>query len=203
MAEVTSGLRSVLSFPVVYDLVQRLFGSRSNRRAFVARFIRPRPGDAVLDVGCGSAELLEFMPGVRYVGYDPNPRYIAYAQRKFGSGGRFIDGYFLADDAKRHQPFDIGILTGVLHHLDDGEAANLLAALRASIRTGGRLVTVDNVFIDGQNPVARKLIEWDRGKNVRQSAGYHALLQRHFSDVAETIVHKRFPPYTWYIAECS
>src|SRR5215471_15468764 len=76
MAEITSGLRSILSLPLVYEAVQRVFGARSGRPTIVDRFIRPKPGDRILDVGCGPAKLLAAMPGVHYVGYDPNPRYI-------------------------------------------------------------------------------------------------------------------------------
>jgi SAM-dependent methyltransferase len=203
MTEITFGLRSILSLPLVYNSVQRIFGAASGQRKLVDRFIRPEPGDRVLDIGCGPAKILAAMPGVRYVGYDPNPRYIDHARRSFGTRGLFVASRFTAAQAAKYEPFDVGLLIAVLHHLDDPEAADLLALLRAAIRPGGRLVTVDNVFIKNQNPFARKLIEWDRGKNVRCASGYRALVSQHFSSIKETIIHKKVPPYTIFVMECS
>src|SRR5580704_13989567 len=175
MAEITTGLRSILSLPVIYELVQSVFGGRSERRMMVDRFIRPKPGDHIVDIGCGPAEILALMPDVHYVGYDPSARYIEHAQKKFGSRGHFFVGQFGTDDIAKHEPFDIGILIGVLHHLDDIEAANLLALLRSALKPGARLVTEDPVLVENQSAIARRLIKWDRGRNVRTANEYCGL----------------------------
>ncbi len=203
MSEVTSGLRSILSVPLIYEFLQRIFGGTSGRRATVERFIRPKAGDRILDIGCGPAEILSLMPNVQYVGYDPNANYVEHARKRFGPRGRFFAGRFQAADAAKHEPFDIAMLLAVLHHLDDDAATKLIALLRAIIKPGGRLVTLDNVFIENQNPIARKLIEWDRGKNVRTADAYRALASPFFRTIKETIIHKKFPPYTLFIMECS
>jgi len=191
MAERTAGLYSFLSMPKIYNAVQRIFSGRSGRRDIVGRFIRPRPGDRILDICSGTSEILAFMPDVDYVGYEPNPKYVEYARERFADRGKFFAGYFNEQELARHAPFDIGVLTGVLHHLNSVEAARLLGLLRAAIKPGGRLMTLDNVFIENQNPIARKLIEWDRGKNVRTVEGYRALAAVHFRTVNGTIVHKK------------
>ena len=203
MTERTSGLYAVLSLPKVYNALQRMFGGNSGRRAIVERFIRPKAGDRVLDIGSGTSAILEYMPDVQYVGYEPNPKYVESARSHFGIRGEFFAGYFENDKLARHELFDIGILSGVLHHLNDGQAESLLGLLRSAIKPGGRLITLDNVFIDNQNPIARKLIEWDRGKNVRRVEGYRALAAAHFDAVEGTLVHLKMPPYTLYIMECS
>lgn len=203
MTERTSGLYAMLSLPKVYNALGRLFSSSSGRRTTVERFIRPKPGDRILDIGSGTSEILTFMPDVQYVGYEPNPQYVEYARQRFGNRGEFFAGYFDKEKLARHEPFDIGVLTGVLHHLNDNEAVGLLGLLRAAIKPGGRLMTLDNVFIENQNPIARKLIEWDRGKNVRRVEGYRALAAAHFETIHGTIVHRKMPPYTLYIMECS
>jgi SAM-dependent methyltransferase len=201
MAEITSGLRSILSAPLVYELVQRIFGAHAERVALVEDLIRPRPKDRILDIGCGPADILALMPDVHYVGYDPNPRYTESARARFGDRAHFFAGRFQADDVARHEPFDVGLLLGVLHHLDDGEAGSLLGLMRAAIRPGGRLITLDNVFVEDQNFIARKLIEWDRGKNVRTPAGYRSLTTPYFDMIAEEVIHKKMPPYTLFVME--
>jgi SAM-dependent methyltransferase len=203
MAEITSGLRSILSLPIIYELVQSIFGGRSERRVIVDRFIRPKSGDHILDIGCGPAEILALMPDVQYVGYDPSARYIEYARKKFGSRGQFFVGRVGTDDIAKHEPFDIGILIGVLHHLDDIEATNLLALLRSALKPGARLVTEDPVLIENQNAIARKLIKWDRGRNVRTAREYGGLAAAHFGTIRETVIHMKMPPYTLLVMECS
>jgi SAM-dependent methyltransferase len=203
MAEITTGLRSILSLPVIYELVQSIFGGRSERRVIVDRFIRPKPGDHILDIGCGPAEILALMPDTHYVGYDPSTQYIRYARKKFGNRGQFFVGRFGTDDLTKHEHFDIGILIGVLHHLDDIEANNLLALLRSALRPGARLVTEDPVIIENQNAIARTLIKWDRGRNVRTAREYGGLAATHFGTIRETIIHMKMPPYTLLVMECS
>jgi SAM-dependent methyltransferase len=203
MAEITTGLRSILSLPVIYELVQSVFGGRSERRRMVDRFIRPKPGDHIIDIGCGPAEILALMPDVHYVGYDPSARYIAHAQNKFGSGGQFFAGRFGADDIAKHEPFDIGILIGVLHHLDDIEATNLLTVLRLALKPGARLLIEDPVLVENQNAIARQLIKWDRGRNVRTANEYCGLVAAHFGTIRETVIHMKIPPYTLLVMECS
>ena len=161
-------------------------------------------GDRVLDIGCGPAQILNFMRRVEYIGYDPNARYINDARKNYDPEfAQFFIGHFEKSDLALHQPFDIGLLLGVLHHLDDEEASSIIALMRLAIKPGGRLVTLDNVFIDHQNPIARKLIEWDRGKNVRTPGEYRAMADKHFGLISETVIHKSFPPYTLYVMECS
>lgn len=204
MAEITSGLRSILSHPTAYRLVQRIFGGYATRREFVARFVRQKAGDRIIEIGCGPAQILSCLNDVKYVGYDPNERYIRDARRNYDPElATLFVGYFGKKDVVLHQPFDIGLLLGVLHHLDDEEACDLIGLMRSAIKPGGRLVTLDNVLIDRQNPFARKLIEWDRGTHVRTASGYRALIGRHFDSVSDAEIHKSFPPYTLYVMECS
>jgi hypothetical protein len=57
MAQVTSGIRSLLSSPIVYTAFQNLMGARQGWVDFVQEFIRVKAGEALLDVGCGPADI--------------------------------------------------------------------------------------------------------------------------------------------------
>jgi SAM-dependent methyltransferase len=191
---------SLLANPSIYAAVQSVIGGERTRRFFVENFVRARQGDHVLDVGCGPGSLLPLLPDIKYTGYDPSRSYIDRARKAFGARGRFFVGTFGEKDVVP-QAYDIGILSGVLHHLDDDTARALLAAMRAAIKPGGRLVTVDPVFTDDQNFFARKLIERDRGKYVRFSDGYQALTKPFFGSIREAIIHGKLPPYTWRMSD--
>ena len=203
MAEDNSGWRRVLQNPSTYEALQALMGSSQTRRQFIERYIRPVRNDRILDIGCGPAELLRYMTDVHYVGFDPNPIYIARAKTVFGSRGTFYAKAFTEEDVDSFRPFDIAILSAVLHHLDDEEARSLFMLLRRAVRPGGRVVTIDNVFIDNQNKIAKFIISRDRGRNVRTAEGYQSLAEGVFDILDTQILHKNFPPYTYFIMTAS
>jgi SAM-dependent methyltransferase len=203
MAQITSGIRVILSHPHVYDALQNLMGARRFRQEFVGEFIRPSAGQRILDIGCGTAELLAFLPdGVGYVGYDPSGEYIAHARKRYGGRGEFNRGLFDPEEAKRHPPFDIVLASGVLHHMDDAQVKEMIALARDSLVHEGRLVTIDPVFSSPQNSVARLLISMDRGQNVRTAKEYADLASLVFLHVNGTVRHRTWVPYTHWIMEC-
>jgi SAM-dependent methyltransferase len=203
MAQITSGIRAVLSHPRVYDALQSLMGARRFRQEFVGEFIRPTLGWKILDIGCGTAELLTFLPeGVEYVGYDPSEEYIAHARNRYGGRGEFHCGFFSIEKAERHPLFDVVLASGVLHHMDDTQLKEMMTLARDSLDQGGRLVTIDPVFCSPQNPVARLLISMDRGQNVRTAKEYTELASFVFPYVNGVVRHRAWIPYTHWIMEC-
>src|SRR5438045_2079745 len=82
--QVDTGLRSVLSHPVIYKTFQRIIGIDRAFKILVNEIIKPLSGNSMLDIGCGEAHILDFLPKeVTYVGYDLNPAYIEYARKNY------------------------------------------------------------------------------------------------------------------------
>jgi SAM-dependent methyltransferase len=193
------GLYAALRHPTLYEAVQRLMGPLDRRRRnFAQRFVRAQPGDRVLDIGCGPANLLAYLPDVEYIGWEPNAAYVAKARKTYGDRGTFHAGYFGPEQAGSLAPVDIVVVSAVLHHMDDAQASELFALLRQVLKPGGRVITLDNVFIERQNPIARLLISLDRGRHVRSPAGYEALARGAFAHVDCKVVKQAFPPYTYF-----
>jgi ubiquinone/menaquinone biosynthesis C-methylase UbiE len=90
MGQITTGIRSILSRPTVYDAFQRLMGAQRRRRELATDYIRAQTGDSVLDIGCGTAEILNFLPSVEYFGFDVSKQYIDAAHHRFGQRGHFF-----------------------------------------------------------------------------------------------------------------
>lgn len=203
MAQVTTGVRAVLSSPGVYNLMQVLMGMRRGRAYFSETHIRAKSGSRVLDIGCGTAEILPYMPNVDYVGFDISPDYIKAAKAKYGSKGTFHCRLLSESEVDSLPKFDIVLAIGLLHHLDDDAARNFMAMAGRALAPGGRLITLDGCYSENQNPIARFLISRDRGQNVRTPDGYSALARGAFSDIKPTLKHTAWIPYTHWIMECS
>ena len=204
MAQITSGLRRILSDPRVYVATQRVLTSDSRTRRWVDEVLRPVAGQRVLDIGCGPADLLRFLPAVDYFGFDSSAPYIEAARARFGTRGRFLCERVDAATLEGLGRFDLVLARGVLHHLDDAEAQALFLLARSALAERGRLVTLDACYAQGQSPFAKLLIDRDRGQNVRDAAGYRALAERVFPRVAVVVRHDLMRvPYTHCSMEAS
>lgn len=201
--EIVTGWRRAFSHPSIYEAFQRLVGARSFQKMFVREYLRPRPGDRVLDVGCGPAHLLEFLPEVRYVGVDLSSSYIESAKRVFGSRGEFLVADARSLEAHDLGPFDLVTAVGLLHHLSDDGVVQFLRGLRDRMSgSESRLVTVDGCYIDKQSPIAAYLLSLDRGRHVRSPEGYAQLAAPVFERVQVTIRHDLLRiPFTHCILE--
>lgn len=197
MTQITSGVRAVLSHPMVYSAFQQFMGATKDRDLYVRDFLRPREGMRVLDIGCGPADILAHLPHVEYYGFDISELYIQRARARFADRhAKFACKLLTSDDLSRLPRFDRVIVIGLLHHLGDEMATELMRMVSTRLAPGGRLVTLDPCLSDDQNLVSRWLVKSDRGQNVRTREGYAAIARGAFGHVHATVRHKRWIPYT-------
>ena len=97
---------------------------------------------------------------------------------------------------------DIALLMGVIHHLSDADATQLLNLIRGLLAENGRLVSFDPCLSERQNPIARYLVSNDRGQFVRTPDSYQSLANGSFSVVRGRVVNQTWIPYTRWIMEC-
>lgn len=203
MTETGTGSRRVLSNAAVYSFVQRLLGATGARRCLVEDHLRPVPGERLLDLGCGPGDILELLPAVDYVGVDVSSRYVEAARRRFGARATFIHADLGEVKLDPRERFDAVIAIGVLHHLDDRAASEVMGLAANALAPSGRLVTLDPGIDTRQRPLARWLVERDRGRNVRTPEAYAALARRHFASIEPAVRHHLARvPYTHVILEC-
>jgi cyclopropane fatty-acyl-phospholipid synthase-like methyltransferase len=189
--------RSLLRWPGAYNLHSRIAASDRRKRSFVDAILQVPSGARVLDIGCGTAPLLRYMPSVDYVGFDLSAAYIERARRDYGEGPQFHHQALTIDVAAEQAPFDIVMALGVIHHLDATEAKILFEVAFAALKPGGRLITCDGAFTEPQNPLARILLKMDRGKHVRKPDQYKALADSVFPQVSVRVYHNlNAYPYT-------
>ena len=163
-------------------------GAHRSRTECIARYIRPRVSDRVLDCGCGPGDLREYLPDVDYVGIDIDAQYIAEARRRFGDQAAFRLGPLGADTMTEEAHYDLVLAWGVLHHLDDDQAREFVSLARRGLKPTGRLVTLDPCYTDDQSRLARYVLEKDRGQHVRSLEEWRALVTPTFPS---TVFHLR------------
>jgi SAM-dependent methyltransferase len=196
-------LQSMLALPAVYSVFRRLVGG-GGRERFIHDYLRPWLGCRVLDLGCGPGDLLADLPPCDSVGVDLDPNYITAAQAKYGTRGAFRCEPAEAVVAFEPASFDLVVMTGLLHHLDDAQAAATLAVARKALRPGGRLVTLDGVFVPEQSRAARWVLGRDRGEYVRDLPAYLRLAEAAFPAVTPHVLHDLIRiPYTHLILDCT
>ena len=119
------------------DRYQRQFGFVSALGGDVLDLLDPAPGEAVLDLGCGTGELAAELArrGARVLALDSDPAMVAAARRRLGD-----DRVLLADghDFTLPDPVDAVFSNAALHWMP--RPAAVAGRVRAALRPGGRFV---------------------------------------------------------------
>jgi SAM-dependent methyltransferase len=132
----------------LYDVFSRVIGVRALHKRG-AELAGVEPGQAGVDVGCGTANLslavLAAQPEARVTGLDPDGHALRRAARKArrrGVGLTLVQGYadrIPAEDAS----LDHVISSLALHHLDDDDRAAFARDALRALRPGGTVTIVD------------------------------------------------------------
>jgi SAM-dependent methyltransferase len=177
-------VKQFLEAPALYQLFQSLGGFFGARVKCINEYLNLKAGDRIIDIGCGPGYIVNHLPsGVHYLGFDTDARYIAHAKKHFGNKGSFFCQPFDESCVDAHGPADVAMMNGLIHHLDDNTAVEVLRTVRKALKPTGILFTLDGCFREGQSIIAKKLLQNDRGTHVRTEQGYRDLFRTSFEDV--------------------
>ena len=119
------------------DRYQRQFGFVSGLAGDLLDLLDPRPGEVVVDLGCGTGELAAAIAatGARVLALDSDPAMVAAARRRLGH-----DRVLLADGHAFTvpEPVDAVFSNAALHWMP--RPAEVIGRVRAALRPGGRFV---------------------------------------------------------------
>ena len=146
---------AIIHRATAYDALTWLLALGRERR-FRERLLAPmrlHPGDALVDVGCGTGTLALIAkeqvgaPG-RVAGVDASPEMIERARHK--ARRKHLDVHFEQADAKQlpfpDGAFDVAISTVTLHHIRRSDRVSVVAEMTRVLKPGGRLMLADFVF---------------------------------------------------------
>jgi SAM-dependent methyltransferase len=194
--------RSILTNPSAYQLWWKMVGGPGQAKVLVEQYIQPKAGSRILEIGCGPGTIYGYLPTCDYLGFDLSSKYIELAKRRFPEG-RFVCERVSRFAITREQSFDVVLALGIVHHLEDPEARQLFQIAYDALRPGGKLITIDGVWVDDQSSVARWLLARDRGTCIRQEREYLEIASHVFSDIRPNVRHDLLRiPYTHLILEC-
>jgi ubiquinone/menaquinone biosynthesis C-methylase UbiE len=188
----------ILGSPYGWAAFKAVTRGARTMRAIVDQYVQARPGESIIDVGCGYGDLARCLKDVKYVGIDLNPSYIEFARRH----NSVPHAEFLVGDASRLSDHDLGtfdcaVLVGVLPRLSDDQATSTLRAVSEMLQSNGRLVAAETVFDPSQRTTARILAALDRGRYVRDRVRYEQLVSPWFGKTVTELRHDLFwYPYT-------
>ncbi|MFI9845463.1 class I SAM-dependent methyltransferase [Nonomuraea sp. NPDC051941] len=151
-----------IDHPRTYETLVSIGFLGGRRAAFtrVATAARPRAGDRVLDVGCGTGYLSRILapvvtPGGHVTGVDPSPAMIDYATRHASANCTYVEGEG-QDLPFPDGSFDLVVSSFAVHHIPAGARPEALRQMFRVLRPGGRLLIAE--FRPPANPLARHLI---------------------------------------------
>jgi ubiquinone/menaquinone biosynthesis C-methylase UbiE len=135
-----------------YDFLVWLYtlGGERRLRERILRLARLQPGEAVLDIGCGTGTLAilakrQVGAGGAVTGVDASPEMIARARAKARRAGVDVT---LAEGAAQALPLpdstvDVVLSTLMLHHVPRKARSQVVREIKRVLRPGGRILAVD------------------------------------------------------------
>jgi len=204
--ENTSGLYKILSNPLIYEAYQSLSGGSRARRSFIEDYTQIRPKESVVEIGCGPGNLLDYMPrDMSYVGIDVSSSYINAARKHHGDRGKFIEADCdLAGQILPPESADTVICCGVLHHINDTVIKSVLLTSHRLLKSGGRFLCLEPVWLLDHPFISRIFMKCDRGKNIKTEKEWLQIARSVFPNVVSDIRIDLFIlPYYVVIVTCS
>jgi demethylmenaquinone methyltransferase/2-methoxy-6-polyprenyl-1,4-benzoquinol methylase/phosphoethanolamine N-methyltransferase len=169
----------------LYDVATTLlsFGRLAALHRAIVAMAGVRPGERVLDVGCGPGRLAIVAaaatgPGGEVCGIDPAREMVELARRNAARAGvrpRFeVAGIEALPFEDRR--FDVVVSNLVFHHLPDDLKRRGLREVHRVLRPGGRVLAVDFGATPGHGPghilcVLRLRTGWDHAERLRRMLG--------------------------------
>ena len=142
-----------------------------------------RPGDSLLDLGCGTGYLAHLLfrrrEDVRFVGVDRKGEALQAARDRFGDRARFVEGDLSDVGAIEVAggPFRVIATALTFHDLDDAAKRSVIAWAAERLASGGVFLLYDRLRLTAPSTFALQQAIWTRietihGRPMRSAASF-------------------------------
>ncbi|ACJ16644.1 SAM-dependent methyltransferase [Thermococcus onnurineus NA1] len=113
----------------------------------VLKLVAERARGLVVDIGCGTGNVLRFLDPEKYIGVEPS----VGMREKFRVKHGFepLDGHFLRIPLT-DESVDTVITTHAFHHVPDGEKTDAIKEMLRVLKPGGKILIADVMFESGE-----------------------------------------------------
>lgn len=162
-----------------------------------------RDGMNVLDLGCGTANIVEFLPeNINYTGIDSSSNYIFYDSKKY-PGHTFICKN-LKEDVSLDKKYDLIISEALVSSLTDANTEVFFNTIKKHAAPDCKIVISDMNYSKTAHTFENFLFKSERGTNFRDREDYLKLLSKHFNIDNVSVISKIYRiPYSKLVFECS
>jgi len=180
----------------IYDCVNTEPRLLANDLLFGPLDRRVVPGDALLDLGCGTGQMLLRYASrfKRAIGVDHSPEMLAIAcERVPGvAEGRctLVESEFFAFLRASDDRFSLVTCVGCLHHLPVEAFAEFFAAVRAHLHPAGQLLLAERVDTGGHRPPA-PVGRWNARSIMAQRAALMPMEESAEAPIPDTVLLKQ------------
>ncbi|MEW6610017.1 MAG: class I SAM-dependent methyltransferase [Patescibacteria group bacterium] len=168
-----AALKCVLSRPEISIVLRKIveLNFRTQRRLIKEYLLPLSAGDRVLDIGCGIGEFSALFPSTQYLGVDIDEPSLVLARRRFRREFVYADATRLPfNDAS----FSHALVVGVLHHMNDADAARALKEIGRVLKFGGQALIMEDT--KSTNLLTRMMHALDQGSFVRTEREWAGLI---------------------------
>jgi 2-polyprenyl-3-methyl-5-hydroxy-6-metoxy-1,4-benzoquinol methylase len=167
------------NFPRLWLLFQQLIGGTKDKQSLALSSWNGQR--QILEIGCSVgniADAFRSLPGISYTGIDIDGNTIKVAQQRFtGTAFRFLEES-VQNHAKSKSRYDYVLVAGMLHHIDDATAIDILRSTRFLCSPGATVLIYDPDTLTPSDPA---LVRWyyklEQGKFRRPHTESEALVR--------------------------
>lgn len=129
-------------FPRLWLLMQKTIGGNASKQAMAIEHFRGQK--RVLEIGCSVgnvSEVFRSFPNIVFTGIDIDQRALDIARFRFQKDSNFrFELSSIEDLSRKGDTFDYVLFAGILHHVDENTAIQLLRDAKKCLAKDGRLV---------------------------------------------------------------